>query len=185
MSVEIIPNFATAEECRDIISAFNRLGPARATRKVEHRIEISGIALAGSRLHAVRERIIERRGEHPDWTLVTAMSEGDSHDLHADAEKLEGDEWVPNHTHWHTGVALVYLNSYARDYTGGILCLPQLNLELAPKQGMLVSFPAGRLYTHEVSKVLTGVRYTIAVWMTETPERYEQWPIRARELAHA
>jgi hypothetical protein len=171
--LQITPGFATSEECAGIMEGFARAIIERP--RLERRIEIPGKRLRHTPLPALRLRVCQTLEQRAEYTLVSAMFPGDHHPLHADAEKRQGDEWVPNHTPHRSGVALIYLTGYGAGFTGGLLRLPSVGLEIEPEPGMLVAFPSGRLYEHEVTPVLTGVRYAVAIWMTRIRERYEQW----------
>ena len=56
--------------------------------------------------------------------------------------------------------SLIYLN---RDFEGGKLYIPELNFELSPKKGQLVTFEGGRL-KHGVTKITKGRRITSICW---------------------
>jgi hypothetical protein len=111
-----------------------------------------------------------------EFTLVTEMRIGDAHPLHADNVKPSSDgRWVPNHTHWRDYTAMLYLNTNGLDYEGGLLRFPSIGQEVAPRAGMLVGFPCGRQYQHEVSTVHRGCRYSVSMWMTRDPSYAERW----------
>lgn len=60
--------------------------------------------------------------------------------------------------------SVLYLND---DYSGGEIFFPDLDFEYKPKAGDLVMFPCNsNEYRHGVKKVLSGSRYTIAMWHT-------------------
>jgi predicted 2-oxoglutarate/Fe(II)-dependent dioxygenase YbiX len=58
---------------------------------------------------------------------------------------------------------LLYLND---DYEGGNLVFPELHINIRPKKGMLVAFPATHNYIHGVEPVTKGERFAIVTWMT-------------------
>jgi predicted 2-oxoglutarate/Fe(II)-dependent dioxygenase YbiX len=120
----------------------------------------------------VRDRVVAAMarffGVHawPDLTLLSEMRIGDCHPLHADAELQTADGWVPNHTSWRSHVGLLYLNSIGDDYRGGMLHLPTIGLTIEPLCGLLVAFPSGSRFVHEVTKVEAGRRMSMAIWLT-------------------
>jgi predicted 2-oxoglutarate/Fe(II)-dependent dioxygenase YbiX len=183
-------DFATREQCADVIAAFHaasRLG--LATRVIPSRTEVPGRALVESR-HRGGETLDELRRaavEHvriffdlavcyPESTLLTEMRKGDRHVLHADAEReLPDGGWGPNHTFWRTHTALLYLNTSGDAFEGGILRLPALEMEVVPAAGLLVGITCGQDHRHEVTEVTRGNRLSIAVWMTTDPADAEAW----------
>jgi len=59
---------------------------------------------------------------------------------------------------------VVYLND---DYDGGEIYFPNQSLEIKPSAGDMVLFPSGgHEYFHGVRPVISGKRYTIAMWHT-------------------
>ena len=56
-----------------------------------------------------------------------------------------------------------YLND---DYEGGEIRFETHNLSLKPNVGDFIVFPGNLHYPHEVTKVLSGVRYTLPIWFT-------------------
>lgn len=58
--------------------------------------------------------------------------------------------------------SIVYLND---DYDGGILYMPEKNIEIVPKKGLFVSFRGGDI-KHGVTKITRGKRYTAICWLT-------------------
>jgi predicted 2-oxoglutarate/Fe(II)-dependent dioxygenase YbiX len=50
------------------------------------------------------------------------------------------------------------------DYEGGRIVFPSYGVDIKPKPGTLILFPT--VYQHEVTKVTSGVRYTMPIWYT-------------------
>lgn len=83
--------------------------------------------------------------------------------------------WKPTsysgvHVDSHTGyeflqfATVIYLND---NYEGGEIFFPNQNFSYKPKSGDAVVFPCGGSeYMHGVSEVISGDRYTIAMWHT-------------------
>lgn len=64
--------------------------------------------------------------------------------------------------------SIAYLND---DYEGGELYFPNQDFLYKPKAGDIVTFPSGGTeYPHEVKKVSSGKRYTIAMWHSKVKE---------------
>lgn len=96
--------------------------------------------------------------EHPQ---LVRWQEGDEMTPHAD--NVEQDGVSPNASPWRDFGGVIYLNS---DFEGGKIYYPNLGIEVTPRPGMLVLHPAGLKYTHGVSKVTRGKRYTITTFFT-------------------
>lgn len=64
--------------------------------------------------------------------------------------------------------SIAYLND---NYDGGELYFPNQDFLYKPKAGDIVTFPSGGTeYPHEVKKVKSGKRYTIAMWHSKIKE---------------
>lgn len=55
-----------------------------------------------------------------------------------------------------------YLND---NYEGGELCFPQFSIQLKPEEGDMIIFPSSYVYSHSVSPVTFGTRFSIASWL--------------------
>jgi predicted 2-oxoglutarate/Fe(II)-dependent dioxygenase YbiX len=182
--------------CRDLIAGFRQISETYEkaddfVRRYEHRTSICGIAIKRAGIQGVSERIGEIRQRatdalirfydfagptHIDFTLATEMRVGDCHPAHADSESCnDAGVWTPNHTSYHYGAALLYLNNSGVDYEGGLLRFPSLEREIIPQAGMLVGFMCDRNYQHEVTAIRQGKRYAISVWVTRDGEHAEYW----------
>lgn len=56
---------------------------------------------------------------------------------------------------------LLYLNE---GFGGGEIVFPNFGLKLAPRQGLLLAFPADGRYAHHATAVTQGVKYTAVTW---------------------
>lgn len=112
----------------------------------------------------------------PDFTAYTTVAKGGAHELHADNSKPDGS---PNHTSWRAATGILYLNTGGTDFAGGEIVFPQFGLTITPKPGLLVSFPCGWEYRHQVPAVTRGERHSIAFWTTLDRAREERWPAPA------
>ena len=80
---------------------------------------------------------------------------------HADAENPPGS---PKHDFpWRDFALVTFLND---DFEGGTLFFPDHNLKIEPKPGYSIYFPGTLEYLHGVTKITSGVRYTIASFLT-------------------
>lgn len=59
--------------------------------------------------------------------------------------------------------SLIYIND---NYEGGELYIPDLNFELKPQKGQLITFQGGK-YKHGVKKITSGYRITSICWFSE------------------
>lgn len=88
-----------------------------------------------------------------------------------------------NNTPHYDYSGLLYLNDYGHHFTGGEFYfydeeppegkeVPSDTLHLVePRRGRMLAFSSGTENTHRVAKVLTGVRYLVAMWFTCDPKR--------------
>ena len=74
--------------------------------------------------------------------------------LHVDDLGYVTDNHIPVH---------IYLND---DYEGGEISFPTHGLSIKPKVGDFNVFPGNMHYPHEVTKVVSGTRYTLPIWFT-------------------
>jgi predicted 2-oxoglutarate/Fe(II)-dependent dioxygenase YbiX len=58
---------------------------------------------------------------------------------------------------------LIYLNN---DYEGGEIKFELHNLSIKPNPGDFIVFPGNLHYPHEVTEVVSGIRYTLPIWFT-------------------
>ena len=101
--------------------------------------------------------------EHPQ---IVIWREGDEMTPHAD--NIEQDNITPNSSPWRSFGGVLYLNS---DFEGGKIYYPNLGIEVSPRPGMIVLHPADIKYTHGVSKITQGKRYTISTFFTYDEDR--------------
>ena len=187
-------NFVGDKECRALIGAFSASlddSNFQSVRRFPNRSEVPAISLRSrisprefATIEAFRKRSLEELRSYfgisaktfCNFTLLSEMRHGDSHPLHADSElrNLEG-KWVENHTAWRTFTAMLYLNCAGEDFAGGTLRFPSLEVEVVPKAGLLVGFPCGHTFEHEVTPLASGRRYALSLWFTDDESREEGW----------
>lgn len=87
---------------------------------------------------------------------------GASNPLHADATKLDGSpiqpDGTPEELEWS---GLLYLNTYGKDFEGGVISWPEFDIDYYPEAGDLVLFRGDVEHRHGVSEVLSGKRRNI------------------------
>lgn len=70
--------------------------------------------------------------------------------------------------------SIIYLNS---DYSGGHTFYPNFNFEIIPERGKLAIHPGDPEHLHGVTKISSGMRYTIASFWTYRKENAVDWSI--------
>jgi Rps23 Pro-64 3,4-dihydroxylase Tpa1-like proline 4-hydroxylase len=96
-----------------------------------------------------------------EYCQLKASFAGDYCVAHCDNCK---DDASPGHTPARTHTCNLYLNECGTDYEGGELTFPERGLVIKPTSGMLVAFPSGRAFKHEVLPISSGVRYAVLSW---------------------
>lgn len=191
--VAIVDGFLPSDRCGLLIDAFDRLAVSdhrNGIRRAAQRTEISAHAiravsqaahdLIGATRKNIAELITHQLGvSHPlyvEYTLLSSMRAGDRHQRHADRERRRDDGgWEPNHTPNRDYTGIVYLNSGALQFGGGMLRFPELGTEVRPLAGRLVAFGCDRQYEHEVTPVTSGARYSLSCWLTSSQASVENW----------
>ena len=80
-------------------------------------------------------------------------------DVHADNCYPDGS---PNYVPYRYCGGILYLND---NFSGGETYFPNQDVEILPKRGKLVIFPASNTYKHGV-KETSNCRHTLALWWT-------------------
>lgn len=93
---------------------------------------------------------------YSEFPQIVKWKKGDEMTPHAD--NIEQDGVTANASPWRSFGGVVYLNS---DFEGGEIYYPNIGIKVTPKPGMIVLHPAGIKYTHGVSKITKGNRYTM------------------------
>ncbi len=123
----------------------------------------------------IKNKIIEIRGInvplYADTLQLVRWLPGNEQHPHADSENKDGSA----HPYpWRDYASVTYLND---EYEGGLIYFPDYELELKPVPGTMVTFPGTVEYIHGVSKVESGVRYTMASFWTFDPSKADGLPI--------
>ena len=95
------------------------------------------------------------RKAYPDTMVLTKWTEGIEQLPHADRSHLDGTE---NYTPWRDYSTLIYLNE---SFEGGDIFFPRQKIFYKPKKGTAILFPATTEFVHGVSKIKSGVRFTL------------------------
>ena len=89
--------------------------------------------------------------------------------IHSDNTDAEGNSGAFTRSRY---AAFLYLN---RDFEGGTLRFPNQDITITPETGMLAVFDGGFNNMHEVSLMISGVRYTIgSFWDNREEDAYPQ-----------
>jgi hypothetical protein len=83
--------------------------------------------------------------------------------LHSDCQYPDGSPLIKSNYFKLNITALIYPND---NYVGGEIGWPDYDLEIKPKAGDMVLFPANNSYLHYVKNVDSGLRFTLPTWYT-------------------
>lgn len=83
--------------------------------------------------------------------------------LHSDCQYPDGSPLIKSNYFKLNITALIYPND---NYEGGEIGWPDYDLEIKPKAGDMVLFPANNSYLHYVKNVESGLRFTLPTWYT-------------------
>lgn len=134
-------------------------------RTIPHQIAHTNVR---ETLEAIRERVLKSvkrtyqlgKPLYADSMSITRWLPGHSQDEHADRENVDGR---PHPYPWRDYGCIIYLNE---DYVGGELYFPQHDLRPKLNAGMLAFFPGNKNYLHGVKPILSGTRYSVALFLT-------------------
>lgn len=101
-----------------------------------------------------------QRPLYPDVLHVVGWPTGWEMPTHADNAHESGE---PHALAWRDYSGVLYLND---DFEGGGLYLPKQDILIQPRRGMFVSLPCGLSHMHGVTKVTSGLRITLAFFLT-------------------
>tara|TARA_B100000131_G_scaffold1213_1_gene1275 strand:+ start:264 stop:839 length:576 start_codon:yes stop_codon:yes gene_type:complete len=104
---------------------------------------------------------------YPEFSNLVYWAPGMSLGVHAD------NMWIndPKKSHYasHRDFSMViYLND---NYEGGKTFFNDNGYKVQPKTGKLIYFTSGKEDAHGVTKVISGHRYTFALWFTKNKKR--------------
>lgn len=164
----IVENYLSECTCASIREAYDdgsRVGRFSPRGSDRTDVQLSSVWPGTSDLLSKMLNLLYQHFKFPTLTLdycaYTRVTVGGSHELHADSVRLDGS---PNHTPTRVVTVMVYLSDGRRDFSGGVLHLPELGVEVQARPGLLVAFPTDLAHRHEVTVVTDGVRDSIATW---------------------
>jgi len=118
-----------------------------------------GIINAVASIHNLDSKTISQIGYHTQKWEPGAYAR-----LHSDNTDAQGKSGAFTRSRY---AGFLYLND---NFEGGLLKFPDQNIEIKPKTGMLAVFDGGFNNMHEVSLIISGVRYTIGSFWDDRPE---------------
>ena len=163
------------DECRRLTAIYDAHAQLSSQadycgNKVLHYFDLEHLPRVQERLEGVVRNVVGALRKYGPFEklylealFIAMLRRGGFHPSHADNERPEQNEWVPNHTSQRDYSAILYLNS---EFRGGELQFDGLGIRIAPKGGLLVAFPSHHGFVHGVSPVVRGRRYSIALWFT-------------------
>jgi len=170
----IVPNFLAPEKCVDLVYMLSQAAEFRIGALAANRVEIPAWEMPAAGRTIIREFQTQAtallREHFADWVrmeycVLTSNYTGDSHVAHCDNCLDDGS---PNHTPWRSHTCNLYLDD---NYTGGEFAFPELGIEMEPTPGMLLAFPSGREFKHQVYPIDGGARHSVLSWFTADPAR--------------
>jgi 2OG-Fe(II) oxygenase superfamily len=182
----VLPGFIAPEYCHKLIDVYEEGTASARIRARGTNVRDISLSLVVAHDHElsdwardVRDAVGNLLADHfdlpglfADYTAFKCEYKGGGHRLHADNATPSGD---PNHTYWREATAMLYLNDGELDFEGGRIRFARLEREVVPKPGLLVGFGCGLDFEHEVTNILSGTRYSIALWFTRDSNWREGW----------
>ena len=104
---------------------------------------------------------------YPEFSNLVYWGPGMRLGAHADNYWIDDPE-KPHYTSHRDYSAVLYLNE---DYIGGRTFFLEDNYNVVPKIGKLILFTSGKDHIHGVNEVISGSRYTMALWFTKTRDK--------------
>lgn len=172
----ILRSVLTLAECEEIrhyadreIETFGKLDAGFWDGRVIQSRQIVDSAIKAKILHnrnALKAALLEydqtiTQPLYGDTLQIVRWVAGYELQPHADRENPDGS---PHPFPWRDYAAITFLNN---DFTGGELYFPKLdNLTITPQPGMSIIFPGDLAHLHGVKEVRSGVRYTLASFLT-------------------
>jgi predicted 2-oxoglutarate/Fe(II)-dependent dioxygenase YbiX len=173
-----IQNAVSDDDCRLLTKIYDRLAPLATVKDYTgHPIvyweQFCSAADTAEIVRCLVDEFLRSISTHlqvadplyPETVILAALGAGGFHGRHADnCRQNEQGDWVANHTPNRDASAIYYLNEA---FDGGEIVFHQQQLAVKPRCGLLVAFPSGADYTHEVLPMRSGIRYTMAIWFTK------------------
>lgn len=167
-NIRFIPNFLTKEEVSYVLSDIEKRPFISFVSQKDHNLnpitymeKYNGIKDIYGIVERCKEEISKSYGIQKEKVVVKQHSlavvrwtEGTYLNLHVDDLGYVTDNHLP---------VVIYLND---DYEGGEIKFETHGLSFKPDAGDFIVFPGNMNYPHEVTKVLSGTRYTLPVWFS-------------------
>ena len=169
-----LPNLLDLETAQRLIAYYENNPHMRRTDDAQERFNGTSMALDQVRgeleqpLEVLKTRLLIKAAKFYnleevflDYWSITKWTAGTSMEFHAD--NVTEDRTPHWYCGWRDYSAVVYLN---HDYEGGRTVFKHQNHYVVPTAGTASLFPSTFGYTHGVSEVIGGDRYTLSVWLT-------------------
>ena len=169
-----IPNVLDRDTCEEFIRFYEHNPQLRQTDDAQQRF--NGCTMQtqficeplGKKLRAVNSRLLTKAAQfynlsevYMDFQTINCWSEGQRMGMHADnVDENRNPHWYCG---WRDYSSVLYLN---HDFKGGETIFKNQRQRTVPMQGTAILFPATFGYTHGVSEVTGGKRYTLSSWFT-------------------
>ena len=169
-----LPNILDRDTCEEFIEFYENNPHLRQTDDAQQRF--NGCTLQtqfmaepmGRKIRAVTSRLLTKAAQfyhlpevYLDYQTINRWDAGQEMPMHADnVDQERNPHWYCS---WRDYSSVLYLN---HDYEGGETVFKHQQQRAVPTQGTAILFPATYGYTHGVSEVLTGKRYTLSSWFT-------------------
>ena len=105
---------------------------------------------------------------YPEFSNLVYWAPGMSLGVHADNMWIDDPE-KPHYSSHRDFSAVIYLND---DYEGGKTFFNDTGYEVEPKTGKLIYFTSCKEDAHGVTEIVSGHRYSFALWFTKNEERF-------------
>lgn len=170
-------NYLTEAQCRELIDCFERNVHKVPTPKDEFfkdRViwmntldpigEQRAVSIMQQARHAASYHVSKFFGEtvrmYDDMPQLVKWWPGMGMPAHADNEHPDGSE---HRTPFRKYAGVTFLND---QYEGGNFYLKNQGLRIPAKPGLLVGFKGDMSHMHGVTKVVSGLRYTMPMWLS-------------------
>lgn len=167
-NIKVVPNFITQEEIGYLLNNIESRPSITFVSQKDHKgnaltymTKYDGVLDTYGIVDRCMEEISKSYGIEKEKMVVkqetlsvVKWTEGSYLEMHVDDLGYVTDNHLPVH---------IYLND---DYEGGEIKFETHNISLKPNVGEFIVFPGNVHYPHEVTKVLSGVRYTLPIWFS-------------------
>jgi len=167
-NIRFIPNFLTKEEVNYALFNIEKRPFISFVSQKDHDLnpltymdKYNGVKDIYNIVERCKEEISKFYGIKKEQLLVKQDSlsvvrwtEGTFLNLHVDDLGYVTDNHLP---------VVIYLND---DYEGGEIRFETHGLSFKPNAGDFIVFPGNMHYPHEVTKILSGTRYTLPIWFS-------------------